>query len=953
MGNDTNTRVIIDVAINSQDAAKKANDLGAAIDQLRVKQVMLAADNKKGTVEYLQNADAIRRTTAEQKAYVQISLAAEGSNNQLRAQLALTTQQYNALSKEEREGTLAGKALQVQIRSISDELKQNESAVGDNRRNVGNYKGDLQSATDGIKNQTQELTALGGSLGQTSIGFQLGANQVKNLASQIGNFREATEQAKAAQTEFQQAQEISNQATEAANKAKELATTIGFKFTQGQATATQVQAANTAATQAQTVATAAAATATEAQAVATTAATNATKIFKVALASTGIGAVVVIVVALINYLSKFDPIIDKVEQGFAAIGSVINRVTGIVVDFFSNIQSVGDFLSKMKGILSDPIGSFNTLAREINNVARASVNLKKAQQDLEDQVAIQEVNNAKAIQQVKELTLQARNRSLSEKERTALLKQAAKIEEDNFKNQKKISDEKTRIVLEDLKVNANVTDGMIKDIQRLGLAEIYRLKDTKKITNEQADAFKAAELERIKTLEETTNRQEKNQNLQDALAEKAQAAAEKRAERAKKLDEDRKDAERERLESILKVNEFNGTERENELNAIDNEIKSKKEKYKAYGATLQQLEVERLARRKQVNEEYDKQNQQAVRETLQAVEDLQIAQIQNSADREIAQIAVTNQRKLAAQDELIALTREKIAAGETALTELLSAQQIERDAILSEGKFIIDEKNAEITEAQRQKEIERDQSLADARQKIREEEIANQDAALGLVQAIFDKNTAMGKAAFLVEKALAVSRILIQTQASLAANRLAEQLLNAQLSAVPLVGGFLAAANSVKAQAERTRIIIAGALSAATVVATAVSGFSQGGVFESDGRGAVLSGYSKTDNTNAKLRSGEAVIVSEAARDPNALAALSAINVAYGGRPLAPGYAMATGGIAQGGFVSGIANNVSAQNETANLVMQAVQLMPPPVVAVEQILSATAKYENNVVNATI
>lgn len=80
--------------------------------------------------------------------------------------------------------------------------------------------------------------------------------------------------------------------------------------------------------------------------------------------------------------------------------------------------------------------------------------------------------------------------------------------------------------------------------------------------------------------------------------------------------------------------------------------------------------------------------------------------------------------------------------------------------------------------------------------------------------------------------------------------------------------------------------------------------YAKGGTFKSDGKGAVLPGYSKRDNVNAKLRSGEAVIVSEAVADPYARGMLSAINVAYGGRSFGsvnPGNGYAVGGIVTDG----------------------------------------------------
>lgn len=105
--------------------------------------------------------------------------------------------------------------------------------------------------------------------------------------------------------------------------------------------------------------------------------------------------------------------------------------------------------------------------------------------------------------------------------------------------------------------------------------------------------------------------------------------------------------------------------------------------------------------------------------------------------------------------------------------------------------------------------------------------------------------------------------------------------------------GFLPAIPFVALTAVTTALSIAKILSAKP-------GFAQGGVYKSDGRGAVLPGYSKNDNTNATLRSGEAVVVSEAMRVPWARNQVSRINEMFGGRSFAttgpkPGFA--SGGI--------------------------------------------------------
>jgi chromosome segregation ATPase len=100
--------------------------------------------------------------------------AATGSNEQLRARLSLLTKEYNGLSKEQRENSASGKQMQATIKTLSDKLKENEKAVGDNRRNVGNYEEAIKKA-----------------LGSVNI---MGVN-VGDLVDQLNNQSDASEDA--------------------------------------------------------------------------------------------------------------------------------------------------------------------------------------------------------------------------------------------------------------------------------------------------------------------------------------------------------------------------------------------------------------------------------------------------------------------------------------------------------------------------------------------------------------------------------------------------------------------------------------------------------------------------------------------------------------------------------------------------------------------------------------
>jgi hypothetical protein len=133
------------------------------------------------------------------------------------------------------------------------------------------------------------------------------------------------------------------------------------------------------------------------------------------------------------------------------------------------------------------------------------------------------------------------------------------------------------------------------------------------------------------------------------------------------------------------------------------------------------------------------------------------------------------------------------------------------------------------------------------------------------------------------------------------------------------------------------------AIQIATIASQKPPQFARGGRFVSDGRGALLPGYSRTDNTNAYLRSGEAVVVSEAMRNPWARNLVSAINVAHGGRDFSianPGNGYAIGGIyTDGGNTNRYYNQpVNDVKELANTVAyQMINNFPPIYVDVKDV----------------
>jgi hypothetical protein len=155
---------------------------------------------------------------------------------------------------------------------------------------------------------------------------------------------------------------------------------------------------------------------------------TAMKIFQIAIASTGIGLIIVAAVGmLISYMSKLNPVVDKIEKQWVHL-AVVNVVQSALYKLFS-----GD------------LGGFLNLSRDIDNSSK-TIALVKAQQDLDDVLKGQE--NAKKQQiNMMHLFLNLKNRAISEQDRIKYLNQAAAVETKNFEERKSQADQEV-IMLE-------------------------------------------------------------------------------------------------------------------------------------------------------------------------------------------------------------------------------------------------------------------------------------------------------------------------------------------------------------------------------------------------------------------------------------------------------------------------------------------------------------------------
>jgi hypothetical protein len=287
-------KVVIEGGELSAEQVVQSQELATKIETLNVG---LASQKDE-----LSKVNAERRAAVKEvQNYTTAQDAELGSNERMKAQLKILTDQYNELSQEERENTEVGQEMGKNIKDLTDKLKSNESAVGDNRRNVGNYSESIQDALGNV-------TIFGTNLGGLTKSFQ----QTKDST---------------------------------------LAYIKALVVTEG------VQKSQTAATNSQTAA-------QKALNIATLAGKVAMNVFKLALIATGIGAFVVVVGSLVAYFKSTEQGAMKLKVIMAALGSVTANITSKMADFgkvifdaFNNVKELklSDVFKRIGDAIQDNI----------------------------------------------------------------------------------------------------------------------------------------------------------------------------------------------------------------------------------------------------------------------------------------------------------------------------------------------------------------------------------------------------------------------------------------------------------------------------------------------------------------------------------------------------------------------------------------------------------------------
>lgn len=164
---------IVSIQVDVEAALSKLTEYRNRLDELKDEEQKLKKARKEGTMTMEAANKALARNSAEiksQKAAMQVlerqvinqrkaNEAANGSLVQMRANLSNLTRAYDELSEAERNGEF-GQKLQTQINEVTTALKRAEEETQRFYRNVGNYRGALESWADGFGGLFSKMKAV-------------------------------------------------------------------------------------------------------------------------------------------------------------------------------------------------------------------------------------------------------------------------------------------------------------------------------------------------------------------------------------------------------------------------------------------------------------------------------------------------------------------------------------------------------------------------------------------------------------------------------------------------------------------------------------------------------------------------------------------------------------------------------------------------------------------------
>lgn len=903
MPNNNTTEKILDIKVNYSAAIKGIIDYKKQIEDLKRTEKELKEQLKKtdsSSKEYQKLNEQLVETKANMSSLKdevrilerftknQITQQAleEGSLRALRAELSNLTAQYDALSEKERQSS-RGKELRDNINEVTDALKKGEEETQRYYRNVGNYKNAIIEAADANVPFISSITKLAISVGGLRDYFSSLNGTIKEI---INTYRADIE------------------------LTKEL---------------TSAEAAS---------------------AVATARKTAALKLLKVAIASTGIGLLVVALGSLVSYLSQTQVGIELANKVMASLGATVN----VLIDRLSMLGSalVNLFTGNFKQAGEDAINIFKGMGSEIVEETKLAWGLADVLNEIDKREVMLSMSRAANRAEIEKLKKAADDTTLSTQERIKAAERAAKIEQDDLKIQTQLAEarlanslgftqmnDEVRKLIEQIKEGDVTADEVIS---KLGLSQS---------TIEDLKEFREQYVQLQELQEDSYGRQTELQNTLNSIrqegADKTKELREKELEEVRKAEDAMlalvKDGRQKQTQEI----EYEYSRQIEDLRTrLSTETDLTSKAREAINTQIEALEKQKQdALQKLSDEELQKEidnRQKLIEAQLASVEeggrqeyDLKLEQLQVQREAELAGKEMTEEMKAAIEakyrkqqqdltDQFNAEVRQKQQEEmrmrmENEIMELQNSGASELEILQEQA-----EQKKEIYESILRDNYETDleynnaklqaqQDYLDAKQELSDKEVEveqkKQEAMAQITGAIGDLLELAGennRSAAIAAKTLAIAEVAIS-------------------QGVAIANAVRAATQGSKTWWEVIAGIAAAVAAVVSTIATATKSiksakFASGGLVTGPGTGT-------SDSIPARLSNGESVMTARATEMFAPI--LSSFNVMGGGVPI---------------NVTQASNQTLGEDMLARAVAKGVRDMRP-VVSVEEITSVANRVE--------
>lgn len=633
--------------------------------------------------------------------------------------------------------------------------------------------------------------------------------------------------------------------------------------------------------------------------------TKVLKLLKVALVSTGIGALVVALGSLVAWFTKTQKGVETANKIMGALGATIN----VIIDRASKLGSalVNLFTGNFKKAGEDAKAVFSGIGKEIADETKQAWKLAEVLNEIDKKEVMLSMSRAANRAEIEKLKKAADDQTLSTQERIKAAEKAAEIEKKDLNVQTQLAEARlantlgftkmtgeVRKLMEQIKAGDVTADEVIG---KLGLSE-STIEDLKNFR----DQFN--ELQEL--MEDSYGRQTEQQNTLNSIrqegADKAKEAKQKELEAIRAAEDamlalvkDKREQARKEVELTysrqiedLKISlkqEENLTVKARQ--AINDQIKALEQQK---SMELQKLSDEELQKEIDNRTKLISLQLESVREGSEQEYQLKMQQLDAQRAAELADKELTEQMKQAIvdkyskqMDDLVTQREQEISEKQQEVVrvrlenEIMQMQQsgaseleILQEQAEQKLEFLnsVQQQEGESEQEFLNRKLQANQEYLDAKQAIADKEVEIEQVKFQAIETItsglssaFETLGENNKTFAILSKTLALAEIAINTGKALAAGI-------AQAQSVPFPANLAAIATTVAT-------ILSNIATATKTVKSAK--FATGGLVTGPGTGT-------SDSIPAQLSNGEAVMTARATSMFAPL--LSSFNQMGGGVPI-------------------------------------------------------------------